>query len=127
VAADVDEAGEKTIFPEVVGRARYKMRIAQSIVHARDAIRVLSLQGSGGLAESSPLQRMWRDSEVGESPRGVRSSRRVGGIRKGVVWCHADGRRIRLPGWPTSSSLLCAADGDVGRRWPSPPARCETC
>jgi 3-hydroxy-9,10-secoandrosta-1,3,5(10)-triene-9,17-dione monooxygenase len=66
VAADVDAAGEKGIFPDLVGRTRNKMRIAQSIVHARDAIRTLmSLQGSGGFAESSPLQRMWRDSEVG--------------------------------------------------------------
>jgi alkylation response protein AidB-like acyl-CoA dehydrogenase len=66
VAADVDEAGEKGIFPDLVGRARNKMRIAQSIVQARDAIRILmSLQGSGGFAESSSLQRMWRDSEVG--------------------------------------------------------------
>ena len=65
VAADVDEAGERGIAPDYVARARNKMRIAQSVVHARDAIRTLvSVHGSGGFAESSPLQRFWRDSEV---------------------------------------------------------------
>jgi 3-hydroxy-9,10-secoandrosta-1,3,5(10)-triene-9,17-dione monooxygenase len=41
------------------------MDIAQVIVEARDAIRYrISVHGSVGFAESYPLQRIWRDSEM---------------------------------------------------------------
>jgi alkylation response protein AidB-like acyl-CoA dehydrogenase len=41
------------------------MRVSQAIVNARDAIRELvSAHGAASFAESNPLQRIWRDSEV---------------------------------------------------------------
>ena len=51
--------------PGLAVRARNQMRTAQAIVHAREAIRTLiSIQGSDAFTEDSPLQRIWRDSEV---------------------------------------------------------------
>jgi alkylation response protein AidB-like acyl-CoA dehydrogenase len=65
VAADVDEAGIRGTYPDYAARARNQVRTAQAIVHARQAIRTLmSIQGSDALTEDSPLQRIWRDSEV---------------------------------------------------------------
>jgi 3-hydroxy-9,10-secoandrosta-1,3,5(10)-triene-9,17-dione monooxygenase len=64
-AADVDEAGWRGELPEHRERARIRMAVAQAIVHARDAIRELvSVHGAASFAESNPLQRIWRDSEV---------------------------------------------------------------
>jgi 3-hydroxy-9,10-secoandrosta-1,3,5(10)-triene-9,17-dione monooxygenase len=41
------------------------MDTGAAIENAREAIRVLiSAHGAGSFAESSPLQRIWRDSEV---------------------------------------------------------------
>lgn len=38
----------------------------QAIVHAGEAIRaLLSVHGASSFADSSPLQRIWRDSETG--------------------------------------------------------------
>lgn len=63
--AEIDEAGRLGTFPEYRTRARCRMDVAQAIVNAREAIRELvSVHGSAGFAESSPLQRIWRDSEV---------------------------------------------------------------
>jgi alkylation response protein AidB-like acyl-CoA dehydrogenase len=64
-ADEVDEAGRLNIFPDYLTRARNKMRVSQAIVNARDAIRELvSAHGAASFAESNPLQRIWRDSEV---------------------------------------------------------------
>ncbi|WP_433280707.1 acyl-CoA dehydrogenase family protein [Pseudonocardia xinjiangensis] len=63
--AEIDEAGRLGSVPDHRTRARCRMDVAQAIVNAREAIRELvSVHGSGGFAESSPLQRIWRDSEV---------------------------------------------------------------
>ncbi|MCI2422948.1 acyl-CoA dehydrogenase family protein [Saccharopolyspora sp. K220] len=63
--AEIDEAGRLGVFPDRRTRARCRMDVAQAIVNAREAIRELvSVHGSAGFAESSPLQRIWRDSEV---------------------------------------------------------------
>jgi len=64
-AADIDEAGRRGEFPDYPARARVRMDVAQAVVHARDAIRELvSTHGAASFAESNPLQRIWRDSEV---------------------------------------------------------------
>jgi 3-hydroxy-9,10-secoandrosta-1,3,5(10)-triene-9,17-dione monooxygenase len=64
-AAEVDEAGLLDSFPDHLARARNKMDVAQAIVNARDAIRELvTAHGAASFAESNPLQRIWRDSEV---------------------------------------------------------------
>jgi 3-hydroxy-9,10-secoandrosta-1,3,5(10)-triene-9,17-dione monooxygenase len=45
--------------------ARLRMQLARGIVEARDAIReLMSVAGSSAFAASSPLQRIWRDSEI---------------------------------------------------------------
>jgi len=64
-AAAIDEAGQRKTFPDHLARTRNKMDIAQAIVNARNAIRELvTAHGSASFAESNPLQRIWRDSEV---------------------------------------------------------------
>jgi alkylation response protein AidB-like acyl-CoA dehydrogenase len=41
------------------------MDAGQAVVNAREAIRILvSAYGASGFAESSAIQRIWRDSEV---------------------------------------------------------------
>jgi alkylation response protein AidB-like acyl-CoA dehydrogenase len=64
-AADIDEAaraGRKLTYTE---RARVRMDTGWSVKHAREAIRLLiNAHGAGSFADSSPMQRFWRDSEV---------------------------------------------------------------
>ncbi len=64
-AADIDEAaraGRKMTFKE---RARVRMDTGYVAKTAREAIRILcSAHGASSFADSSPLQRLWRDSEV---------------------------------------------------------------
>jgi len=65
VVRAVDRAGTTAAAPTPLERARLKMFTAQSVVHAREAIRILmTVHGTGSFAESDPLQRIWRDSEV---------------------------------------------------------------
>jgi 3-hydroxy-9,10-secoandrosta-1,3,5(10)-triene-9,17-dione monooxygenase len=64
-AADIDEAAHLDVVPDARARARVRMDMAASIVNAREAIRMLlSANGASSFAESEPLQRIWRDSEV---------------------------------------------------------------
>jgi 3-hydroxy-9,10-secoandrosta-1,3,5(10)-triene-9,17-dione monooxygenase len=66
--AEIDEAGQLGAFPDYRVRARSRMDVAQAILNARKAIRELvAVHGSAGFAESSPLQRILRDSDVGGS------------------------------------------------------------
>jgi alkylation response protein AidB-like acyl-CoA dehydrogenase len=51
--------------PSLQDRARLRMQLARGIAEARDAIReLMSVAGSSAFAESNPLQRIWRDSEM---------------------------------------------------------------
>ncbi len=64
-AADIDAAAEAGVYPEYHARARVRADTGWAIQQAREAIRVLvSAHGASGFAETSPLQRIWRDSEV---------------------------------------------------------------
>jgi choline dehydrogenase-like flavoprotein len=64
-AAEVDDAGRRNSFPGYLARAKTRMDTVQAIVNAREAIRELvSAHGASAFAEASPLQRIWRDSEV---------------------------------------------------------------
>lgn len=64
-AADVDQAAVDGLYPDHTARARVRMDTGAAIEQAREAIRVLvSAHGASSFAESSPLQRIWRDSEV---------------------------------------------------------------
>jgi 3-hydroxy-9,10-secoandrosta-1,3,5(10)-triene-9,17-dione monooxygenase len=64
-AADIDQAAADGTYPDYAARARVRMDTGAAIENAREAIRVLiSAHGAGSFAESSPLQRIWRDSEV---------------------------------------------------------------
>lgn len=64
--ADIDEAAAiGRSLPELTERARVRMDTVQAVTYAREAIRELvSAHGASSFAESSPLQRIWRDSEV---------------------------------------------------------------
>ncbi len=64
-AADIDQAAVDGVYPDYAARARVRMDTGAAIENAREAIRVLiSAHGAASFAESSPLQRLWRDSEV---------------------------------------------------------------
>lgn len=64
-ARDVDGAALADRYPDYVTRARMRMGASYAIREAREALRILvSAHGASSFAESSPLQRWWRDSEV---------------------------------------------------------------
>ena len=64
-AADIDQAAHDGVYPDYAARARVRADTGRAIESAREAIRVLvSAHGASSFAESSPLQRIWRDSEV---------------------------------------------------------------
>ena len=64
-AADIDQAAADGVYPEYEARARVRADTGWAIQQAREAIRVLvSAHGASSFAETSPLQRIWRDSEV---------------------------------------------------------------
>ncbi len=64
-AEEIDRAGRTLVRPSLLDRARLRMQLARGIVEARDAIReLMSVAGSSAFAESNPLQRIWRDSEI---------------------------------------------------------------
>ncbi|TDQ58725.1 alkylation response protein AidB-like acyl-CoA dehydrogenase [Actinomycetospora succinea] len=64
-AADIDQAAADGVYPDYAARARVRMDTGAAIENAREAIRTLvSAHGAGSFAETSPLQRIWRDSEV---------------------------------------------------------------
>jgi 3-hydroxy-9,10-secoandrosta-1,3,5(10)-triene-9,17-dione monooxygenase len=67
-AAEMDHASRTPVRPSLLDRARMRMKLARAIVEARDAIReLMSVAGSSAYAESNPLQRIWRDSEMAAS------------------------------------------------------------
>jgi len=64
-AADIDQAAVDGVDPDYAARARIRMDTGAAIENAREAIRVLvSAHGASSFAETSPMQRIWRDSEV---------------------------------------------------------------
>lgn len=64
-AADIDQAAADGVYPDYAARARVRMDTGAAIENAREAIRTLvSAHGAGSFAEASPMQRIWRDSEV---------------------------------------------------------------
>jgi 3-hydroxy-9,10-secoandrosta-1,3,5(10)-triene-9,17-dione monooxygenase len=64
-AADIDEAAARGGYPDNTTRARIRAYAGSAIRHITDAIDILlSAHGAGSFALSSPLQRMWRDSNT---------------------------------------------------------------
>ena len=64
-AEEMDRAGRTLVRPSLLERARLRMQLARGIEEACSAIRQLvSVAGSSAFAESHPLQRIWRDSEI---------------------------------------------------------------
>jgi alkylation response protein AidB-like acyl-CoA dehydrogenase len=63
--AEIDDAAATGVLPGYAARAKTRMDTVQAIVHAREAIRELvTAHGASTFADTSPLQRIWRDSEV---------------------------------------------------------------
>jgi 3-hydroxy-9,10-secoandrosta-1,3,5(10)-triene-9,17-dione monooxygenase len=72
-AADIDNAARSGRPLDYVERARFRMETGYVAEAAREAIRILcSAHGASSFAESNPLQRIWRDSEVASRHAGVR-------------------------------------------------------
>jgi 3-hydroxy-9,10-secoandrosta-1,3,5(10)-triene-9,17-dione monooxygenase len=64
-AADIDDAANADRAMTYVERARVRNDTGHAVESAREAIRILcSAHGASSFAEGSPLQRIWRDSEI---------------------------------------------------------------
>ena len=64
-AADIDDAARAGRAMTYAERARTRNDTGHAAESAREAIRVLcSAHGASSFAEASPMQRMWRDSEI---------------------------------------------------------------
>ena len=64
-AADIDDAAREGRLLDYTERARVRMDTGYVAETARESIRLLcSAHGAGSFADASPLQRIWRDSEV---------------------------------------------------------------
>ena len=65
-AAAIDNAAAEGSYLSPLERARVRADCGWVVEHVRDAIQLLiDSHGAGSYAESSPLQRIWRDSSVG--------------------------------------------------------------
>lgn len=64
-AGEIDELAAHGEYPDYDVRARMRMDTGAAVTYAREAIRTLvSAHGASSFAETSPLQRIWRDSET---------------------------------------------------------------
>jgi alkylation response protein AidB-like acyl-CoA dehydrogenase len=64
-AADIDEAAKRGEYPSYVMRARIRADASRAATCVKDAIDILlTAHGAGSFAESSPMQRIWRDSNI---------------------------------------------------------------
>ncbi len=64
-ADDIDEAAASGVYPDYMRRARIRAYSGAAIRNITEAIDILlSAHGAGSFALSSPLQRMWRDSNT---------------------------------------------------------------
>ncbi len=64
-ADDIDEAAASGIYPDYMRRTRIRAYCGAAIRHITDAIDILlSAHGAGSFALSSPMQRIWRDSNT---------------------------------------------------------------
>lgn len=64
-AADIDEAARRGDYPSYQNRARIRADAARAATCVKEAIDLLlSAHGAGSFAESSPMQRIWRDSNI---------------------------------------------------------------
>lgn len=64
-AADIDTAAQKGKYLEPLLRARVRADTGYAAKHISDALNILlTAHGAGSFAESSPLQRLWRDSNT---------------------------------------------------------------
>ncbi len=64
-ADDVDNAAARGVYPDLLTRARVRADTGYTVEKITQAIdKLLFAHGSAGFAESSPLQRIWRDAAV---------------------------------------------------------------
>jgi alkylation response protein AidB-like acyl-CoA dehydrogenase len=64
-ADDIDQAAAAGVYPDFLARARVRADTGWAIEHVTKAIdTLLSAHGAASFAESSALQRLWRDSTV---------------------------------------------------------------
>ena len=65
-ADDVDDAAARGVYPDMLTRARVRADTGYVVEKITQAIdKLLFAHGSAGFANSSPLQRIWRDAAVG--------------------------------------------------------------
>jgi len=71
-ADDIDAAAATGIHPNAMQRARIRMDCAQAARYAQQAVNLLmTASGAGGMAESNPMQRIWRDVNTAAAHAGM--------------------------------------------------------
>jgi alkylation response protein AidB-like acyl-CoA dehydrogenase len=64
-AADIDDAAARGVYLDYPARARVRADTGYAVQSVVDALTTLmNAHGAGGFADTSPLQRIWRDSNV---------------------------------------------------------------
>ena len=64
-ANDVDEAAARGVYPDMLTRARVRADTGYVVEKITQAIdKLMFAHGSAGFADSSPLQRIWRDAAI---------------------------------------------------------------
>ena len=64
-AADIDDSARRRDYPAYLTRARIRADAARAATAVKEAIDILlDAHGAGSFAESSPMQRIWRDSNI---------------------------------------------------------------
>ena len=64
-ADDIDDAAMRGVYPDMLTRARVRADTGYVVEKITQAIdKLLFAHGSGGFADASPLQRIWRDAAV---------------------------------------------------------------
>ena len=64
-ADDLDSHAQRRFYPDLVTRARMRTDTALAAKYCREAVDLLvSAHGTSSLADSSPMQRLWRDIHV---------------------------------------------------------------
>jgi 3-hydroxy-9,10-secoandrosta-1,3,5(10)-triene-9,17-dione monooxygenase len=65
VIRDIDASAAHGPYPDYLARAHARAGISHAVTEAREAIRILvPAHGASSFAETSDLQRIWRDAEV---------------------------------------------------------------
>ena len=109
-AAEIDESAVRGLDPDYDDRAKSRMDIGAAVSYVREAIGTLvSAHGASSFAESSPLQRIWRDSETASRHAILSPAISAEVYGKSLLGIRGDVTRWSEPGAPTAVARRFAA------------------